>query len=252
MSCSITYTDVHYRYADGTHALRGISFELQHGEHVALLGPNGAGKSTLMLLANGILMPNSGSVQIGQLQLTSANLPAIRKRVGLLFQDPDDQLFMTSVFDDVAFGPLNLGWPADRVQAEVQQALEAVGLYELRQKAPQDLSFGQKKRAALATVLSMQPDFLILDEPSSNLDPQGRREMIDLLQKLKQTVLIATHDLDLVWDLLPRSIVIDEGQVVASGPTRELLSNQQLLEAHRLELPGALRYGSGQGECPSR
>jgi len=243
MSCSICYSEVSFTYPDGTPALRNVSLELKHGEHVALLGPNGAGKSTLMLIADGILMPDSGTVKIGALELLPTNLVAIRKRIGLLFQDPDDQLFMTTVFDDVAFGPLNLGWDADRVEQAVNAVLAALDLLQLAPRAPQDLSFGQKKRVALATILVMQPDFLILDEPSSNLDPRGRREMMQLISSFEQTVLIATHDLDLAWELLPKSIILDHGQVVAEGPTRELLRDEQLLVAHQLELPAAVRYG---------
>jgi cobalt/nickel transport system ATP-binding protein len=242
MSCSITYDQVHYTYADGTEALKGVSFTLKHGEHVALLGPNGAGKSTIMLLSNGVLMPSSGTVTVGELALAPATLVAIRRRVGLVFQDPDDQLFMTTLHDDVAFGPLNSGQTPDDVEKTVQDALAAVSLCDLAAKAPQDLSFGQKKRAALATVLAMSPDFLILDEPSSNLDPRGRRQMMELIRSIESTVLIATHDLDLAWDLLDRSIILDGGAVVADGSTKELLRNSELLEAHGLELPAAVRY----------
>ncbi|MDR1422548.1 MAG: energy-coupling factor ABC transporter ATP-binding protein [Coriobacteriales bacterium] len=261
MSCSITYEHVSYTYADGTEALRDVSFMLSHGEHVALLGPNGAGKSTIMLLSNGVLLPQAGNVRVGDTLLGPKTLVEIRRRVGLLFQDPDDQLFMTTLYDDVAFGPLNnpprnhapqnhapLSNAGDRddrdpVKSLVDDALAAVSLIEFAGKAPQDLSFGQKKRAALACVLAMQPDFLILDEPSSNLDPRGRRQMMELIRGIEGTVLIATHDLDLVWELLGRSIILDGGQVVADGPTRELLRDRELVEAHGLELPAAVRYG---------
>ena len=244
MSCSIIYNNVHYTYHDGTEALRGLSFTLKHGEHVALLGPNGAGKSTAMLLSNGVLMPTSGEVHVGSLTLSKETLVAIRQRVGLVFQDPDDQLFMTTVHDDVAFGPRNMKLTTEEVEERVTEALEAVSLVQERKKAPQDLSFGQKKRAALATILAMQPDFLILDEPSSNLDPQGRRQMMELLHTIQATMLIATHDLDLVWELLPRSIILDEGRIVADGPTKELLQDEALLSAHGLELPSAVRYAN--------
>ena len=244
MSCSIVYENVHYTYRDGTEALRGMSFTLKHGEHVALLGPNGAGKSTAMLLSNGVLMPTSGEVRVGDLTLGKETLVRIRERVGLVFQDPDDQLFMTTVYDDVAFGPRNMKLSREEVEERVTEALEAVSLLHAKSKAPQDLSFGQKKRAALATILAMQPDFLILDEPSSNLDPQGRRQMMALLSDIHATMLIATHDLDLAWELLPRSIIIDEGMIVADGPTRELLHDEALLAAHGLELPSAVRYSS--------
>lgn len=242
MSCSIRYENVCYTYRDGTEALRELSFELRHGEHVALLGPNGAGKSTAMLLSNGVLLPERGMVKVGELVLGKDTLKRIRERVGLVFQDPDDQLFMTTVYDDVAFGPLNSGVAPSEVKQRVARALEAVSLEGLSHKAPQDLSFGQKKRIALATILVMEPDFLILDEPSSNLDPRGRRSMIGLLRGIEATMLIATHDLDLVWELLPRSIIIDEGTVVADGPTHRLLQDEALLTAHGLELPAAVRY----------
>ena len=234
MSCSIVYDNVHYTYQDGTQALRGLSFTLGHGEHVALLGPNGAGKSTAMLLSNGVLMPSSGEVRVGDLTLSKETLVRIRQRVGLVFQDPDDQLFMTTVYEDVAFGPSNMKLNKKEIAARVTSALEAVSLLKEIKKSPQDLSFGQKKRAALATILVMEPDFLILDEPSSNLDPKGRRQMMQLLRTIDATMLIATHDLDLVWEMLPRSIIIDEGKIVADGPTQELLQNEALLTAHGL------------------
>jgi len=242
MSCKIRYENVSFAYDDGTQALCGVSFVIAHGEHVALLGPNGAGKSTIMLLSNGILMPQDGSITIGSVELSPQTLISIRQRVGLVFQDPDDQLFMTTLFDDVAFGLLNQGMEQSEVKTRVAEALRSVGLEQLMHKAPQDLSFGQRKRAALATILAMRPDFLILDEPSSNLDPRGRRHMMRLLKEITHTVLLATHDLDMVWELCPRSIIIDEGTIVADGLTRELLSDEQLMEAHGLELPSALLY----------
>jgi cobalt/nickel transport system ATP-binding protein len=242
MSCKISYNNVHYTYPDGTRALRGVSFELQHGQHVALLGPNGAGKSTIMLLSNGVLMPEQGSIIVGHDQLSKDNLVAIRQRVGLLFQDPDDQLFMSSIYDDIAFGPLNQGLPAAQVEQRVQTAIASVELGGLENKPAQDLSFGQRKRAALATILAMQPDFLILDEPSSNLDPHGRRQMMQLLAAMEHTVLLATHDLTMVWDLCDFSIIIDQGEVVASGSTHSLLRDEALLESHGLELPAQVRY----------
>ncbi len=242
MSCSIIYEDVSFTYPNGTDALHQVNLTLRHGEHVALLGPNGAGKSTIMLLSNGILKPNQGRIVVGDLTLTADTLKPIRQRVGLVFQDPDDQLFMTTVHDDIAFGPLNRGLSAGEVEQRVADALEAVSLTHLSAKAPHDLSFGQKKRIALATVLAMQPDFLILDEPSSNLDPRGRRQMMELIRSIPSTVLIATHDLDMAWELLPRTIIIDGGQVVADGPTRELLADEVLMISHGLELPAVVKY----------
>ncbi|MDR2956927.1 MAG: energy-coupling factor ABC transporter ATP-binding protein [Coriobacteriales bacterium] len=235
MSCRITYQDVRFSYPDGTQALRGVNFALEHGEHVALLGPNGAGKSTVMLLANGVLLPNSGQIHIGERLLAPENLREIRQQVGLVFQDPDDQLFMTSVYDDVAFGPLNQGISGDELDRRVTAALDEVGLVDVSNKAPQNLSFGQRKRAALATILVMQPEFLILDEPTSNLDPRGRRQMMALLASIQTTVLIATHDLDLAWQLCQRALIIDEGVIVADGPCHELLQDNSLLQAHGLK-----------------
>ncbi|MDR0888645.1 MAG: energy-coupling factor ABC transporter ATP-binding protein [Coriobacteriales bacterium] len=241
MTCKISYEHVNYTYADGTRALDDVSFSLAHGEHVALLGPNGAGKSTAMLLSNGILTPDSGVIRVGTVELAKDTLVQIRQRVGLLFQDPDDQLFMTSVYDDVAFGPRNQGLGNDEVQLRVTEALDAVGFAgapgAFIHKAPQELSFGQKKRVALATVLAMQPDFLILDEPSSNLDPRSRRQMMRLLDGLDHTIILATHDLDLAWELCPRTILLDTGHIVADGPTKDVLSDEALMDAHGLELP---------------
>jgi cobalt/nickel transport system ATP-binding protein len=242
MAGRLVYSDVQFSYPDGTVALEKVSFSLDQGEHVALLGPNGAGKSTVLLLANGVLLPSAGSILVGDLPLVRENLVAIRQRVGLVFQDPDDQLFMTSVADDLAFGLLNQGLDTFEVEQRVQSALFAVGLQDVAARAPQDLSFGQRKRAALATILAMQPEFLILDEPTSNLDPRGRRQMMQLLAGLESTMLIATHDLDLVWDQCSRVLIINAGQIVADGQTRELLRDQELLETHSLELPAAVRY----------
>lgn len=244
MSCSLIYRDLVFEYPDGTKALNGIDLRTGHGDHVALLGPNGAGKSTLMLHTNGILSATSGEIEVGHVLLTKETLTQIRQRVGLVFQDPDDQLFMTTVRDDVAFGPLNMGLSEAEVDARVHEALAAVGLdtEEIAAKPGQELSFGQKKRVALATVLSMRPDILVLDEPTSNLDPKSRRQMIELLARLDATVLIATHDMDVVWELCPRSVIIDDGRVVADGPTQELLRDEALLLAHGLELPSQIRY----------
>lgn len=208
MRTAIKFENVSYSYPNGTVALRGVDIHLHDGETVALLGANGAGKSTLMLQSNGILTPSSGRVLIGDTEIDRRTIAAIRTRVGLVFQDPDDQLFMTSLHDDIAFGPLNMGVADTEVEARVSEALVAVDLADRADSAGPDLSFGQRKRAALATVLSMRPDVLILDEPTSNLDPRARRNMINLIGSLDTTTLIATHDMDLVWDLCPRSIVL--------------------------------------------
>ena len=231
-----------YAYPDGTRALDGVDLTVASGERVALLGPNGAGKSTLMLHVNGVLRSSGGSIAVGGTTLDDASLRAIRQRVGLVFQDPDDQLFMTTVYDDVAFGPLNMGMSRDGADARVHEALHSVNLASVASKSGMHLSFGQRKRIALATVLSMRPEVLVLDEPTSNLDPRSKRQMIDLLGTLGTTMLIATHDMDMAWELCERSIIIDAGRVAADGPTRDLLADEALLVAHGLELPAAVRY----------
>lgn len=232
----LTVQDLHFTYPDGHQALKGISFQICRGEKVALVGPNGAGKSTLMLHLNGILQGN-GRVQIGDLPLTKKSLPAIRARVGVVFQNPDDQLFSPTVFDDVAFGPLHMGLPEAEVRARVDAALQEVGMAGFQDRLSHHMSTGQKKRVAIATVLSMQPDILVLDEPSASLDPRGRRSLINLLAALPLTMLVSTHDMAMVKDLFPRMIVMDEGRIVADGETAVLLNDEALLEAHGLERP---------------
>jgi cobalt/nickel transport system ATP-binding protein len=226
-----------YTYPDGTRALDSVDLAIGRGERVALLGPNGAGKSTLILHVNGILRPSEGSVIVGGSRLEDDTVRGIRAKVGLVFQDPDDQLFMTTVYDDVAFGPLNMGLSPGEVENRVHEALHAVGLADAASRAPQHLSFGQRKRIALATVLSMSPDVLVLDEPTSNLDPRARRKMIELLAELEATTLLATHDMDVAWQLCPRAVVVDGGKVVADGPARDIMTDTALLEAHGLERP---------------
>ncbi|MCO5179237.1 MAG: energy-coupling factor ABC transporter ATP-binding protein [Candidatus Promineofilum sp.] len=225
-----------YAYPDGRAALADVSLTIRPGEKVALVGPNGAGKSTLMLHLNGILGKDA-PVRIGGLPLTREHLPLIRARVGLVFQNPDDQLFSPTVFEDVAFGPLHLGLPEDEVRRRSAVALEQVGLAGFEDRLSHHLSIGQKKRVALATVLSMEPDILVLDEPTAGLDPRGRRRLIELLRELPRTLLVSTHDMALVAELFPRAIIMDEGRVVADGATAELLGDSRLLEAHGLESP---------------
>lgn len=238
---AIRLDSVAYTYPDGTPALSGVSLEVSHGDRVALLGPNGAGKSTLMLHLNGILRPSSGSVVAGGIELGDATVAEVRRRVGLVFQDPDDQLFMTTVFDDVAFGPMNAGLDAAETDRRVHDALHAVGLADAASKSGHHLSFGQRKRVALATVLAMQPHVLVLDEPTSNLDPRARRHMLQLLGGLDSTMIVATHDMDLAWELCDRAIVLDGGRVAADGLAEEVLTDAALLDAHGLELPWAVR-----------
>jgi cobalt transport protein ATP-binding subunit len=228
--------DLHFSYHDGHAALRGVSFQMCAGDKVALVGPNGAGKSTLMLHLNGILN-GQGEVTVGGKRLTRDNLPAVRAMVGLVFQNPDDQLFSPTVFEDVAFGPLHMGLPMNEVERRVKSALEAVRMSGFRDRLSHHLSVGEKKRIAIATVLSMNPQILVLDEPSAGLDPRGRRTLINLLRELPITMLVSTHDMRLVQELFPRTIVMDEGQIVEDGPTKQILEDEKLLTAHGLEKP---------------
>jgi cobalt/nickel transport system ATP-binding protein len=224
-------------YPDGTVALRDVSFRITHGESVAVIGANGAGKSTLLLHLNGYLTPTSGAVRIGDLSLTRKTLPEIRRRVGMVFQDPDDQLFLPTVHEDVAFGPINLGMSPGEVDARVKEALAQVGAEHLRERPPYRLSGGEKKRVAIATVLSMSPDILVMDEPTNGLDPFGRRRLMGLLKDFRHTRIFTSHDLDMVQELCERTIVLHDGEVRADGPTREIFRNDELLSACRLEKP---------------
>ncbi|RBY82180.1 cobalt ABC transporter ATP-binding protein [Geodermatophilus sp. TF02-6] len=234
---SLLVEDLAFAYPDGHQALYGVDLRVERGERVALLGPNGAGKTTLVLHLNGILAGGRGTVTVAGLPVDRRHLQEVRRRVGVVFQDPDDQLFMPTVGEDVAFGPRNLGLPEDEVARRVAAALAQVGMAGVADRPPHHLSFGQRRRVAVATVLSMDPEVLVLDEPSSNLDPAGRRELAEVLEALPVTVLMVTHDLPYALQLCPRSVVLDGGVVVADGPTRELLADTGLLAAHRLELP---------------
>lgn len=229
--------DLHYAYPDGNQALRGISFRITHGESVGVVGANGAGKSTLLLHLNGCLVPESGLVRIGDFPLTKKTIAHVRRTVGMVFQDPDDQLFMPLVVDDVAFGPLNLGLPPQEVEERVMNALEVVGAAHLKNRPPYRLSGGEKRSVAIACVLSMSPSILVMDEPTSNLDPRARRELINLLKGFEHTKIIASHDLDMVLDVCSRTIVLKEGCVVADGPTWGILQDEELLQSSRLEKP---------------
>ncbi len=228
---------LHFAYPDGFEALRGVDLRIGRGERVALVGPNGAGKSTLMLHLNGILTAAHGRVSIGGTVVDRKTVRAIRAAVGLVFQDPDDQLFSPTVFEDVAFGPIHMGAPAEEIHARVERALAAVGMAGFERRIPHRMSLGQRKRVALATVLSMDPSVLVFDEPSAGLDPRGRRELIALLRSLPQTQLVSTHDMRLVAEVFPRVVVMDDGRVVADGPTSAILTDDALLEAHGLERP---------------
>lgn len=231
----VEVVDLRYSYPDGTKALKGLSFRITHGESVAIVGANGAGKSTLLLHLNGYLTPQHGTVRIGDYPLTKETLQEIRRTVGMVFQDPDDQLFMPTVHEDVAFGPLNLGLPPQEVESRVKAALERVGASALHNRPPYHLSGGEKRAVAIATVLAMSPDILVMDEPSSNLDPAARRRLINLLKSFQHTKIIATHDLDMVMDLCPRTIVFHHGKIAADGPTEDIFRDEVLLEACGLE-----------------
>jgi cobalt transport protein ATP-binding subunit len=228
---------LHYAYPDGFEALKGVDLTVARGEKVALVGPNGAGKSTLMLHLNGINTPTHGAVRVAGMTVDRTTVRRVRAEVGIVFQDPDDQLFSPTVFDDVAFGPLHMGIPEAEIHGRVDRALASVGMAGFERRLPHHLSLGQRKRVAIATVLSMDPSVLILDEPSAGLDPRGRRGLIRLLLELPQTMLVSTHDMRLVAEVFPRVIVMDEGRIVADGPTDAILADDVLLEAHGLERP---------------
>lgn len=238
----IELKDVFYSYPDGTRALNGISFRIVHGESVGIVGANGAGKSTLLMQMNGTLLPEKGSVKIGETTLSKRTVKEIRKRIGFVFQDPDDQIFMPTVFEDVAFGPLHLGWTLENVEQSALKALEQVNCLHLKDRPPHRLSLGQKRSISIASVISMDPDMLIMDEPSSNLDPRSRRQLIQLLKKFDHSKIIASHDLDMVLQLCDRTIILSEGKAVADGKTLELFSDKTLLEENGLEKPLSMQY----------
>jgi len=233
---AIRIANLSFAYPDGRPALAGIDLAIAAGEKVAVVGPNGAGKSTLFLHLNGILR-GQGRIEVGGLLVEERALRAVRARVGMVFQDPDDQLFSLTVLEDVAFGPLHVGYPPEEVRARVQRALAAVGMSGHEEHMPHHLSIGERKRVAIATVLAMDPEVLVLDEPSAGLDPRARRSLIRLLQGLPQTMLVSSHDMRLVWELCPRTVILDGGRLVADGPTAELLQDAALMESHGLEVP---------------
>jgi cobalt/nickel transport system ATP-binding protein len=236
MSCALRAAGLAYRYPNGHAALNGVDLQAKHGERIAVLGPNGAGKTTLMLHLNG-LMTGSGHLEVAGLRVADDALHELRLRVGLVFQDPDDQLFMPTVEEDVAFGPLNMELPRETVRERVSSALAAVRMQHAAQRAPYQLSMGERRRVAIATVLAMRPSMLVLDEPSANLDPRARRELLDVLAGLDHTMLVTTHDLPLAAELCERAVILAAGRVVADGSCREVLADESLLAAHDLELP---------------
>jgi cobalt/nickel transport system ATP-binding protein len=237
----IIVKNLSYVYPDGTPALKDVCFEITKGENVALVGQNGAGKSTLLLHLNGVIENNNGRITIAGKQLDKKNVPDIRKKVGVVFQDPDDQLFMSTVFDDVAFGPINMGFSEETVKERVKKSLQKVGLSGFEERCPHHLSFGEKKRISVATVLSMTPAILLLDEPTSNLDPGGRRNIIETLKTLDSTKIIASHDIESLLEICDKAILMDKGRVVATGRSEEILTDIELLNSHGLEAPSIVK-----------
>jgi cobalt/nickel transport system ATP-binding protein len=229
--------DLHYIYPDGTVGLNGVSFRITHGESVALVGENGAGKSTLLLHMNGYLTSSQGKLRVGDYHVSPTTLNTVRRSVGMVFQNSDDQLFMPTVFEDVAFGPMNLGLEKEELEHKVMQALETVGAAHLKNRPPYRLSQGEKRSVAIATVLAMSPDILVMDEPTASLDPMSRLNLIKLLKTFHHTKIIATHDLDMAMDLCERTIVLHEGRITADGPTMKLFQDEDLLHRSRLEKP---------------
>ena len=233
--------DLYFDYPDGHEAIKNISFTIHPGEAVGIIGANGAGKSTLLMLLMGVLFPKNGKVLVGDVEVTKKTLPMIRQRMGMVFQDPDDQLFMTTVYDDVAFGPRNYQLSEQEVEQRVTMALESVGIPHLKDRAPFRLSGGEKRAAAIASVLSMEPDILIMDEPTSALDPKSRRRLISLLNSFEHTKIITSHDLDTIVETCRRTIVIKAGEIVADGKTVDILTNVELLDRSGLEMPLSLQ-----------
>jgi cobalt/nickel transport system ATP-binding protein len=242
MSCAVDASGLRFRYPNGVVGLDGIDLHVTHGERVAVLGPNGAGKTTLMLHLNGLLT-GEGELEVAGIRVGEGDVRELRAAVGLVFQDPDDQLFMPTVAEDVAFGPLNLGVPHDEVRERVDSALAAVRMEHVIDRAPHQLSLGQRRRVAIATVLAMRPRMLVLDEPSANLDPRARRELLEVLDTIDRTMLVVTHDLPFAAQLCERAVLLSGGRVVADAPCTEILRDERLLAAHDLELPAGFDLG---------
>ena len=248
---SIEVAELGFAYPEGPAVLDGVSFRITHGESVAVVGANGAGKSTLLMHLNGVLTPARGTVRIGDVPVTRNTLQDIRKTVGMVFQDPDDQLFMPSVREDVAFGPMNLGLPIEDVEVRVRDALTQVGHLDLADRPPYRLSGGEKRAVAIATVLAMYPSILVMDEPSSSLDPRARRRVIELLRSFSHTKIIATHDLDLALDVCERTIVLSAGALIADGRTVDIFRDDALLQRSGLEQPMSMQSCAACGALPA-
>ena len=237
MSKYLKINNLSYTYPDGHKALKGIDFSINQGESIAILGPNGAGKTTLILHLNGILGELEGEIKVDGLEYSSENIGKIRKTVGVVFQDPDDQLFMPTVIEDVMFGPKNFGYSNEESETNAVEALKMVGMENFQDRAPHHLSFGQKRKVAIATVLASKPKLLVLDEPASNLDPASRRDLIDILIKLDISIILVTHDLPMALEICERSLVLNEGIIKEDSLTKDILQNKQLMKENRLELP---------------
>ena len=237
MSKYLEISNLTYEYPDGYKALNEISFDLEEGDSLGILGPNGAGKTTLILHLNGILGELDGSIKLNNVEFVEDNLAEIRKTVGVVFQDPDDQLFMPTVLEDVMFGPKNFGFSEEASKENAEEALKMVGMNDYQEKAPHHLSFGQKRKVAIASVLASKPQLLVLDEPSSNLDPSSRRELIDILLSLEISIVLVTHDLPMALEICPKSIVVNSGLITENGKTKDLLTNTKVMRENRLELP---------------
>ncbi len=241
----IELEEVSFSYPDGHQALDNITFLLGHGESVGVVGANGAGKSTLLSILSGIVFPQKGSVRVGDIPVTKKTLAEVRRSIGLVFQEPDDQLFMTSVYDDVAFGPRNYRLDEKEVEQRVNRALEEVGIPHLKDRPPYKLSGGEKKLAAIAAVISMKPDVLIMDEPTASLDPKARRKIMNILKGFSHTKIITSHDLDMIMDMCERTIVLKNGKIAADGPTTDILGDSGLMDSCGLEIPLAMQ------NCPA-
>ena len=237
MSKYLKINNLSYAYPDGHKALKGIDFSINQGESIAILGPNGAGKTTLILHLNGILGELKGEIEVDGLEYSTENIGKIRKTVGVVFQDPDDQLFMPTVIEDVMFGPKNFGYSNEESETNAVEALKMVGMENFQDRAPHHLSFGQKRKVAIATVLASKPKLLVLDEPASNLDPASRRDLIDILIKLDISIILVTHDLPMALEICERSLVLNEGIIKEDSITKDILQNKQLMKENRLELP---------------